>query len=78
MASLHKSVNKLNLAGEATNNPTQHGKHAGAHRFFTVSHISNLAGPEMVPANLQALLVESANCSMAYNTWRQHKTVLMT
>ena len=30
----------------------------------------------MVPANLQALLVESANCSMAYNTWRQHKTVL--
>ena len=76
MASPHKSFNKLNLAGAASSNPTQHGKYAGVHGLFTNSHVSNLAGPETVPPNLQALLVESANCSLAYNTWRQHKTVL--
>ena len=38
--------------------------------------MSSLSGAEAVPASLQGILVESANCSLAFHSWRQHRTVL--
>ena len=38
--------------------------------------MASLSGAEAVPASLQTILVESANCSLAFHSWRQHRTVL--
>lgn len=51
--------------------PTKHGKYAAAHGLYSAESLEDTG----IPENLRKVLVDNANASLSYQTWRSVKSV---
>ena len=46
--------------------PTKHGKYAAAHGLYSAESLEDTG----IPENLRKVLINNANASLSYQTWR--------